>query len=80
MLRPQVKVDDMTSWALGWTVSRTKDGDTIAHGGENPGFNSFGLFFPNKSGYVIMTNGVSGAKLIFEHLIGKGIMDALLAR
>lgn len=80
MLRPHVKVDEMTSWSLGWIVSRTKDGDAIAHGGENPGFNSFGLFFPNKSGYVVMTNGDNGAKLIFEHLIAKGILDGLLAR
>jgi hypothetical protein len=81
MLRPHVKVDDMTSWALGWIVSHAKDGDAISHGGENPGFNSFGLFYPNnKNGYVIMTNGDSGAKLIFESLIAKGIMEGLLAR
>ena len=34
-------------------------------------------FYPtNKSGYVIMTNGDNGAKLIFENLIPKGIMVA----
>jgi CubicO group peptidase (beta-lactamase class C family) len=81
MLRPQVKVDDMTSWALGWIVSHAKDGNAISHGGENPGFNSFGLFYPNnKSGYVIRTNADNGVKLIFENLIPKGIIEGLLQR
>jgi CubicO group peptidase (beta-lactamase class C family) len=81
MLRPHVKVDDVASWALGWIVSHTKDGNAISHGGENPGFNAYGLFYPNsKSGYVIMTNGENGGKLIFENLISKGVMDGLLAR
>jgi CubicO group peptidase (beta-lactamase class C family) len=78
MLRPQVKVDDMTSWALGWTITHTPQGDVISHGGSNPGFNSFGLVSPkDKSGYVIMTNGDNGAKLIFERLIREEIMQQL---
>ena len=35
MLRPQVKVDDTSSWALGWQVLHRENGDLLSHGGDN---------------------------------------------
>jgi CubicO group peptidase (beta-lactamase class C family) len=69
MLRPQVKVDDgkgySLRWALGWRVAHTADGDLIGHGGDQTGFHSTSeISLAGKSGYVILTNGESGWKLI----------------
>lgn len=35
MVRPQVRVDDGSSWALGWRIVHGKGGDLITHGGDN---------------------------------------------
>lgn len=57
MLRPQVRVNASSSWALGWEVSHTATGDFIRHGGGNPGFSCFvAASVERRSGYVIMTN------------------------
>ena len=37
MLRPQVRRNAASSWALGWEVNHTSGGDFIRHGGGNPG-------------------------------------------
>jgi CubicO group peptidase (beta-lactamase class C family) len=34
MIRPQVKVDDGSSWALGWQILHHTTGDLLSHGGE----------------------------------------------
>ena len=72
MLTPQVKVEDgpgySISWALGWKISRTVDyGVLVSHGGDQSGFHSLAEMSPSrKSGYVILTNGENGWKLIQE--------------
>ena len=58
MLRPQVKRNPESSWALGWEINHTASGDFLRHGGGNPGFACFvAASVERKSGYVIMTNG-----------------------
>ena len=65
MIRPHVKVDDTSSWALGWQVLHQKKGNLLSHGGDNPGFKAFVLASTeHKSGYVILTNGDNGAEVI----------------
>ena len=69
MLRPQVKVESTgeytISWSLGWRIARTKDGDLIGHGGDNPGFHCYAqASVARKFGYVIMTNGDNGTELL----------------
>lgn len=72
MLTPQVKVEDgpgySISWALGWRVAKTVDfGVLVSHGGDQSGFHSLAEMSPSrKSGYVILTNGENGWKLIQE--------------
>ena len=57
MLRPQVKRNAGSSWALGWEINHTENGDFLRHGGGNPGYSCFvAASVPRKSGYVIMTN------------------------
>ena len=65
MIRPQVKVDASSSWALGWQIQHHPKGDLIAHGGDNPGFKASVLAsVARRSGYVILTNGDSGGEVI----------------
>ena len=65
MLRPQVKVDDASSWALGWQVLHRDKGDLLSHGGDNPGYKAFVLASAErKSGYVILTNGDNGTEVL----------------
>ena len=65
MLRPQVKLNDSSSWALGWQVLHQKTGDLISHGGDNPGYKAFMMAsVARKSGYVVMTNGDNGTEVI----------------
>ncbi len=65
MLRPQVKADPGTSWALGWQIRHTNQGDFIQHGGDNLGFHAFiSASVERKSGFALMTNGENGWKLI----------------
>lgn len=79
MLRPQVKVDDSKSWALGWEILRSKQGDLIQHGGDNKGFHAFtSASVERKSGFIIMTNGENGWKLISNQDFA-GVMTRFLA-
>jgi CubicO group peptidase (beta-lactamase class C family) len=60
MLRPQVKVEDgpgySISWALGWRVAHTADGDLVSHGADQTGYHSTAeVSVARKSGYVILT-------------------------
>ena len=76
MLRPQVKAMETSeytiSWGLGWRLVHMKSGDLFGHGGDNEGFHSeSAASLANKSGFVVMTNGESGAKLIHELLTGE---------
>ena len=65
MIRPQVRVDDSSSWALGWQILHHEKGNLLSHGGDNPGVKAFVLASPErKSGYVILTNGDNGIEVI----------------
>lgn len=69
MLRPHTPVettnDYRAEWALGWRVVTTRDGFFIGHGGDNPGSHCLCGGCPaRKSGFVVMTNGDGGVKLI----------------
>lgn len=64
MVRPQVKVDDSHSWALGWEIYHGPKGDQILHGGNQTGFHAFAVAsIERRAGLVIMTNGDHGWKL-----------------
>jgi len=81
MIRPQVKVDDSSSWALGWQVLHQKTGDLLSHGGDNPGFKAFMIASAaRRSGYVIMTNGNNGMKAIGELANGDSTLNVFIAR
>jgi hypothetical protein len=56
------------SWALGWKFAQTRDfGALVSHGGDQAGFHATSEFSPaRKSGYVVLTNGDQGWKLIAE--------------
>ncbi len=57
MLRPQVRRNPQSSWALGWEINHTGKGAFLRHGGGNPGYCCFfAASVERKSGYVIMTN------------------------
>ncbi len=81
MTRPVVAVPDDprgSSWALGWQVFPTDDGNVIAHGGDGQGFHSFAVAsVSHRSAYVVMTNGENGWKLV-QQLIAKDEIHRLL--
>ena len=67
MLRPQIKVDDSKSWALGWEVEQVPQGALIEHEGGQTGFLAFtAAAVDRKSGYVILTNSANGWKVFFD--------------
>jgi len=74
MLRPQVDVPIAlgpfrSSWALGWQILHTDNGDLICHGGDNEGFHAMHVASVNrKSGFVLMTNGENGYDMISKNL------------
>jgi hypothetical protein len=83
MLRPVVPVSEeplRSSWALGWQVLHLADGPVIAHGGDNPGFHSFAAVSrTRRSGFIVMTNGDGGVKVIERLLYTPGMLGRLLA-
>jgi CubicO group peptidase (beta-lactamase class C family) len=69
MTRPQIQVSEgdgyVVFWGLGWRIVRTAAREFIGHGGENPGFQSTSeICLKNRSGFVILTNGDNGARLL----------------
>ena len=78
MLRPQVKRNSQSSWALGWDIAHTENGNFIRHGGGNPGYSCFvAASVERKSGYVIMTNGENSG---FYGVIAKLISGEILSQ
>jgi CubicO group peptidase (beta-lactamase class C family) len=79
MLRPQVKRNSQSSWALGWEINHTEKGNFVRHGGGNPGFQCLvAASVERKSGYVIMTNSENGYYGVIAKLISGGIMSRFL--
>lgn len=71
MLRPHtgVALNDgyKISYALGWRVAQTTNGELTGHGGDNPGFHCLAeVSVARKSGFVIMTNGDGGVDFLKE--------------
>jgi CubicO group peptidase (beta-lactamase class C family) len=84
MVRPVVPVSERplrSSWALGWQVLHTAGGNVIAHGGDNPGFHAFAAASrATRSGFLIMTNGDGGAKVIERMISEPGLIERLVGR
>ena len=79
MLRPQFKRNPQSSWALGWEINHTENGDFLRHGGNNPGFNCFVVAsVDRKSGYVIMTNSENGWYGVITKLMGGDTLSRFL--
>jgi CubicO group peptidase (beta-lactamase class C family) len=79
MTRPHVKVDQGSSWALGWQVRHTGTGNIIQHGGDNKGFHAFvAASVEKRTGWVVMTNGDNGWKL-FRNQVFWSALNAFLA-
>jgi CubicO group peptidase (beta-lactamase class C family) len=79
MLRPQVKRNAESSWALGWEINHTENGDFIRHGGGNPGFQCFvAASVERKSGYAIMTNSENGYYGVIAKLISGETLSRFL--
>jgi CubicO group peptidase (beta-lactamase class C family) len=80
MIRPQVKVDAASSWALGWQIFHGKSGDVISHGGDNPGFKAFVVAsVPRKAGWVIFMNGDNAGPIIQALVDEKCPLNAIFA-
>jgi CubicO group peptidase (beta-lactamase class C family) len=74
MVRPQVKVDETTSWALGWQIHHAPTGDLIQHQGGQGGFQAFtSASVERQSGYVMLTNSDNGSKVFWN----EGFADAM---
>lgn len=78
MVRPQVKVTDSSSWALGWQIEHKENGDVISHGGENPGSRAFvAASARRKSAFVIMTNGDNGFEVVKKVVLSEAMQRFL---
>ena len=79
MIRPQVKVDDTSSWSLGWRIVHHNKGNLLSHGGDNPGFKAFVLAsVERRAGYVILTNGDNGGEVIAKLTNGDTSLNAFV--
>jgi CubicO group peptidase (beta-lactamase class C family) len=78
MLRPQVKRTDTSSWALGWEIDHTKDGDFIRQFGGNPGLQCFAAAsVARKSGLALMINSQNGYRVIARLIKGETLPQLL---
>ncbi|MEQ1691211.1 MAG: serine hydrolase domain-containing protein [Gemmatimonas sp.] len=67
MLRPQITVDATHSWALGWEIRHTPQGDLFQHQGGQRGVQAFAAAsLERRSGYIIMTNSDNGARVFYD--------------
>jgi len=54
---PKVAVNEQISYALGWQISQTPNGNIVWHGGKTDGFGSFVGMVPDRNiGIIILTN------------------------
>ena len=67
MLRSQITVDATHSWALGWEIRHTPQGDLFQHQGGQRGVQAFAAAsLARRSGYIIMTNSDNGARVFYD--------------
>lgn len=79
MLRPHAKVDEASSWALGWKIQHTARGDLFQHHGGHKGAQVFASASrERKSGYVVMTNSDNGWKVFFNEVFVEVVNRFLL--
>jgi CubicO group peptidase (beta-lactamase class C family) len=80
MLRPQVRVDKSSSWALGWEVRHTPARDLIQHQGGQRGFQAFtAAAVDRKAGYVVLTNSDNGWKVFYDERFSELVNRLILA-
>lgn len=80
MLRPHTKVDDGSSWALGWKIQHTPRGDLFQHHGGHKGAQVFASASRDrKRGYVVMTNSDNGWKVFFDEAFTEAANHFLLS-
>ena len=78
MIKPQVKVSDSMSWALGWQVQHKTNGDVLSHGGDNPGFKALtAVSIDRRAGFVILTNSDRGFDVIRKVVSSAGMQQFL---
>ena len=84
MLRPQVKldaqqkIDGASAWALGWAIQERETGNVIVHSGGQAGFRSLAMAsVERKSGFIMLTNGDNGGKVIYNQTLGE-VLNQLL--
>jgi CubicO group peptidase (beta-lactamase class C family) len=83
MLRPHVKIEGgqyPASWALGWQIFHNNNRDYLYHGGDNDGFHCCAVAsVEGKSGFVVMTNGENGPRILTNLIMGN-LMQKFLSR
>ena len=78
MVRPQVRISDTNSWALGWQVEPTAVGNVLSHSGDNPGFKALAAVSIEKQrGFVMLTNADTGFEVILKVLRSEGMRKFL---
>ncbi len=79
MVRPQIRISESFSWALGWEIQHTKAGDVISHGGENPGYEALvAASLRRKAAFIIFTNGDNGYDGIIKKVVTSEAMQRFL--
>jgi CubicO group peptidase (beta-lactamase class C family) len=78
MIKPQIRVTDSTSWALGWQIQHHPSGAVMSHGGDNPGFKALtAASIERKSGFVILTNSDRGFEVMRKIVSAAGMQQFL---
>jgi CubicO group peptidase (beta-lactamase class C family) len=81
MLRPQVAVpnaDQRSSWAIGWAIVHDGDHEFIYHAGDDNGWHALAVASAaSKSGFVAMTNGDNGTRVLEKILMSDEIQRLL---
>jgi CubicO group peptidase (beta-lactamase class C family) len=69
MMAPQVRLNRVLSWGLGWGIQRDEQGEVLWHWGANDSFRNFVIAdVAGSRAVVVFTNGQAGPK-IYERVI-----------
>ena len=73
---PKVALNEQASYALGWLITQTPNGNIVWHDGGTPGFGSYvGMVPDRKIGVILLTN---EGNLGFPDVLGQWILDRIL--
>jgi hypothetical protein len=73
-----VKRNDSSSWALGWEIDHTKDGDFIRQFGGDPGLQCLvAASVARKSGFILLINSQNGHRVVVKLLTGETLSQLL---